>query len=58
MTASNWPFDWKRDRRVVADLAPPPPPAIVGSGRGRRLEDVMAAALEARRKLEREGAAK
>lgn len=49
----NWPFDWKRCRRTVADFAPPPQPAIVGPGRGRPLEDVMGAALEARRKLAR-----
>lgn len=56
----NWPYDWRRDREAVRDFnppAPPRPPAIVGRGRGRALDDVAAAALEARRNLEREGAA-
>ncbi len=58
MTRINWPYDWKRDRRTAVDLTPPPPPAIVGRGRGRPINDVAAAALEARRKLEHEDAAK
>jgi hypothetical protein len=47
MPERNWPFDWKRDREVVADLTPPPPPrppAVVSGGRGIEL-----ALLEARR---------
>jgi len=56
--AGNWPFDWKRCRRTVADFAPPRSPAIVGRGRGKPLTDVATAALEARRKLDRPEAAR
>ena len=50
MPNRNWPYDWRRDREVVADLSPPPAPrrpAVAGPGRGKELP-----VLEARRRLE------